>query len=79
MSNEVKEALAKAQGAMAHLVRTLAKTSDSDAYREAKVTERTLDWVALRLIVNDRGAIRHRTTKGDLAICSESSRLKSTS
>ena len=73
MSNEVKEALAKAQSAMAHLVRTLAKTSDSDAYREAKVTERTLDWVALRLIVNDRGAIGHRNYQRGLGIRSESS------
>jgi hypothetical protein len=36
MSSEVTEALAKAQSAMARLVRTLAKTSDSFAYREAK-------------------------------------------
>ena len=69
MSNEVKEALAKAQSALAHLVRTLAKTSDSDAYREAKVTERTLDWVALRLIVSDHGTIYYRTTKEQSSIC----------
>jgi hypothetical protein len=68
MRNDVKEALAKAQSALAHLVRTLAETSDSFAYGEAEVAERTLDWVALRLIVNDQGTIHHRITKEQSSI-----------
>jgi hypothetical protein len=44
-----QEALDKALSAVAALVSILAKGDDKAVYREAKVAERALEWVALRL------------------------------
>lgn len=46
---EEQEAMKKALSAVAHLVSLLAKGQDQPAYREAKVAERALEWVALRI------------------------------
>lgn len=44
-----QEAIAQAQSAVARLVSLLAKSADKAAYREAKVAERTLEWIAARI------------------------------
>jgi hypothetical protein len=49
MNTELSDALAKARSAVAHLVSLLAKGDDQGAYREAKVAEKELYWVATRL------------------------------
>ena len=45
---EIMDARIKAQRAVARLVSLLAKSGDPLAYREAKVAERALDWIASR-------------------------------
>lgn len=45
---ELRVAINKAQSATAHLVSVLSKSEDKHAYREAKVAERALAWVAGR-------------------------------
>jgi len=55
VNSELVDALRKAQSAVARLVVVLSKGDDVHVIREAKVAERTLDWISARLGAGDMG------------------------
>lgn len=55
VNSELIDALKRAQSAVARLVVVLSKGDDPHATREAKVAERTLDWISVRLGAGEMG------------------------